>query len=675
MATTTTARGQATQPAAAATRRSAAGLSAYGVALVSVACTVATVALYRHNAARTSEVTAIHPADVVLGTLLPLVGALIVARQPRNRVGWVVLTSALLGPYLLAGQYAVAALVVRDDPSVLAHAAAWLSLWGFVPYWVLWGLGPLLFPDGRLPSRRWRPWGATVVTVLVVGTVARMFAPTESDASNAIVNPLALDLGALNYVTFICAMASLASAPVGIVALYRRMRAAHGAERAQLQWLVLGMVALIGTFVASAALPAAASGVVEAAGFVTLCLCIAVAAARHGLFDVEVVLNRTIVFGVLTGLVLVAYVAAVAAVGELATGRRTAYALIALIALIGAAARDQVQALVDRYLFGARSDPYELLSRVSGRLDFATGPVDAIQHAVDAVREALKLPYVAVRPLDERLAPVTTGRVVPVVEELPVKAGANVVGILAIGHRHPGERFTKRERTFYADLAQRLGTLLLAAQLTHEVQVGRELAVATREEERRRLRRDIHDGIGPVLAGMAMQVEGLAERLEDPALAERAQRLQARMRETVTELRRIVDDLRPHALDDLGLRGALAEHLATYSPIAVLDVPAALPVLPAAVEAAAYRIVAEAVANAVRHSGCTSCVARVVADDGWLDLSVADDGQGLAVDAVPGVGLRSMRERAAEVGGRFDVSSSESGTTVRARLPIGGDDG
>jgi len=208
-----------------------------------------------------------------------------------------------------------------------------------------------------------------------------------------------------------------------------------------------------------------------------------------------------------------------------------------------------------------------------------------------------------------------------------------------------------------------------AGSLIHELQLSRERLVAAREEERRRLRHDLHDGVGPELAGMALQLDSLSTRLRgDPELAARAERLRDQMRRTVAEVRRAVDDLRPPALDQLGLAGALREQLSAYGS-GELQV-GELPPLPAAVEVGAYRIAGEAVANALRHSGAHRCVVRVEVEEGWLVVEVVDDGRGLAPDALPGVGLTSMRERAAEVGGRFEVGlGPHGGTLLRARLP------
>jgi signal transduction histidine kinase len=261
------------------------------------------------------------------------------------------------------------------------------------------------------------------------------------------------------------------------------------------------------------------------------------------------------------------------------------------------------------------------------------------------------------------------------------------VGRLSVTHRYPGERWHRSERAALDDTARRAAALVWAAGLVADPQAGRERIVAGREEERRRLRHDLHDGVGPELAGMALQLERLAGRISgDPEMAALAGRLRDQMRRTVAAVRRAVDDLRPPALDELGLVEALREHVAAYRlPVAAAAVggPATaarvtveaevLPALRAAVEVAAYRIAAEAVANAVRHAGAsTSTVTLGLSGDDLL-VEISDDGRGVPADAVPGVGSASMRERAAELGGTLDVTTAPGGgTTVRARLPLAG---
>jgi signal transduction histidine kinase len=234
-----------------------------------------------------------------------------------------------------------------------------------------------------------------------------------------------------------------------------------------------------------------------------------------------------------------------------------------------------------------------------------------------------------------------------------------------------------------AEIARQAGVALHAVRLTAEVQRSREQLVETREEERRRVHRDLHDGLGPALAGMVMQLD-LAARLtqvdaEGADAVLRAVRGEAQ--EAIADIRRLVYDLRPPALDELGLLGAIAQQASRFTtstgaggdarPLLVdVEVVGDVGMLPAAVEVAAYRIALEAMTNVARHAGATRCHVRLSFEDS-LELEVTDDGLGLAGDAEAHVGLGSMRERARELGGVCLVEATpDGGTRVFARLPL-----
>jgi two-component system NarL family sensor kinase len=237
--------------------------------------------------------------------------------------------------------------------------------------------------------------------------------------------------------------------------------------------------------------------------------------------------------------------------------------------------------------------------------------------------------------------------------------------------------FGPGDRRLLEDVGAQVGALVQAVALTRELQQARRRLVSAQEEERRRLRRDLHDGLGPSLATLVMSLETAQDVVrEDPAKAAAlVERLAERARADIDEVRRLVDGLRPAALDQLGLVSALRDRAVApglrsngfgWTVSAEPDVEP----LPAAVEVAAYRIAMEAVTNAARHSSATRCEVHLRRADGELELTVQDDGHGLATDAGIGVGMGSMRERAQELGGTCIVTSGTGGTLVRARLPV-----
>jgi signal transduction histidine kinase len=256
------------------------------------------------------------------------------------------------------------------------------------------------------------------------------------------------------------------------------------------------------------------------------------------------------------------------------------------------------------------------------------------------------------------------------------------VGLLQVAPRAAGERFSPGERRLLNDLAEQVGVAIAAVQQTRQaqhlaldLQHARERLVAAREEERRRLRRDLHDGLGPQLATLAMQIDAARNLLRsDPATADQLLlNYKRQTQDALADIRRLVYDLRPPALDQLGLVSALRDHAASHAAAnlqVTIDAPEPLPPLPAAVEVAAYRIALEALTNVTRHAQAQRCWIRLRVNGG-LHLEIEDDGRGIAPGVRHGVGLTSMLERAAELGGTCTVAAGSSGgALVRAWLPM-----
>jgi len=650
------------------------------LAVVGVLTTAASVALYAYNLPRVHVPLHYLFGDATAGLVYPLTGAFLVRLRPGSRVGWVFAATSVLAVNSFANQYAVTALLVHPGLP-LGQLAAWVASWGWTPSLLVPTLLPLIFPDGSLPSPRWRGYARAVLVVLGVLVVGTMLTPAPIDATPAVQNPVGAH--APVWVAGVVIAAASGSifvlTPVSVTAMLLRLRRSSGIERDQLAWLSLGGVVELVAAVAATFLPGLWSEVVWTVGVAAIPTAVLIAVLRHRLLDIELVLNRTVVSVLLGGVVVGAYLLVVLGVGQ-AAGQRAGVVAVAALALLAAAARGRVQTWVDRALFGHRRDPYAVVSRVSRSTDVATGPREALTSLVEELRAALRLPYAAVVPADDDVPAVESGRAVAGTRDVPVLALGEQVGVLTVGARHRGERFRPEEESALAEVARRAGALVQASALITDLQSSRERIVTGREEERRRLRRDLHDGVGPQLAGMALMLDSLAGRVDgDGELTRRVRLLRGRMRDTVAEVRRIVDDLRPAALDQLGLVGALREQLAAV-PAGATGVPdgprveirpRALPdELPAAVEVAAYRVVSEAVTNALRHARCSLCTVHLAADDGGLALEIRDDGDGIAPGATPHVGLESMRERAAEVGGRLDIDTGPRGTTVRAWLPL-----
>jgi signal transduction histidine kinase len=328
-------------------------------------------------------------------------------------------------------------------------------------------------------------------------------------------------------------------------------------------------------------------------------------------------------------------------------------------------------------MWGDRGDPYAALSGLTARLQSATAPGAALPALAEAIAAALRLPYVAVETTSGRRAEAGQPRGGPQ-ESVPLVHQQQDVGRLVVEGRDR-RAVDSRDLRLLDELARPAGAAVSAAALADALSESRTRLVQAREEERRRLRRDLHDGVGPTLAGVALGLDLVAARIGDDPAAARAMlaELKGETAAAVDDVRRLVSDLRPPALDELGLVRALrqqTDRLALRSPGLDIRVDSdpALPQLSAAIEVAAYRIAVEAVTNSVRHAGAQTCHVQVAAD-GALRLEVVDDGSGIDEDAPPGVGMAAMRERAAEVGGSCTVAPADGrGTRVLAVLPLEG---
>jgi len=368
------------------------------------------------------------------------------------------------------------------------------------------------------------------------------------------------------------------------------------------------------------------------------------------------------------------------------------FALLAtgFIAFLFQPVRERLQRAVNRLMFGERDDPYSVLSRLAAQLQTTATPEEVLQSVVDTIAATLKLPYVDIELSDREgsLGGAATGKMIGDTVELPLRYQNETVGYLVVSPRSPGESFTDREERLLADMAAQTGAMAYSVRLmaalqrsAAALQGSREKLVLAREEERRRIRRDLHDGLGPTLASQTFTLDAILDILEaDPQEAARLlQGLKSQNQETVAEIRRLVYELRPPALDELGLLGALQAHVAQLNTPQALHTsitakPDPLPPLTAAVEVAAYRIALEAITNVVRHAEARSCeVCLAVAGNGrsHLLIEVNDDGKGLPPGIQPGVGLNSMRERAEELGGSCRIAAGDhGGTRVTAVLPI-----
>lgn len=408
---------------------------------------------------------------------------------------------------------------------------------------------------------------------------------------------------------------------------------------------------------------------------------IGVAILRHRAFDIDVVVRRSVVYGGLTVAVIATYAVVAALLGAVLGGVSpfaTTLLATGAAAIIALPVRDGLQRATSRRLYGDRDEPVRAIRRLGERLEWSIDPDAMPRVVVDTVADALRLPYVALELGSDpgaRLAAEHGSRPDELTARL-LTFHSRPVGRLLAAARGPGDPLSEADLRLLDDLTRQIGIAAHAALLTEDLRASRERIVAAREEERRRLRRDLHDGLGPTLAAIGMRAEAAeGEIRSDP---EHAEHLLAELRSEVStavgDIRRLVDGLRPPAIDELGLVGALrlaGDGLSVAgTPQVSVEAEGAFDDLPAAVEVAAFRIASEAMTNAVRHAGARHCSVRLAAER-ELTVTVEDDGRGLPEDRRDGVGLISIHERAAELGGDVAVEPRPGGgTRVVARLPV-----
>jgi signal transduction histidine kinase len=681
----------------------AAARLAWSLVIVSVALLLGGIALAQTTRSTAVElpygsVGDVHSVVLALATVLTfsVVGAIVASRHPRNPIGWILCSIGLVeGLGMLANGYAEVWLASGRGSRSLAETAAWFASW----WWTLVVVVPttfllLLFPDGRLPSPRWRLvawWAGLGMSSFVLGYALN--AGPLGDFPQ-VVNPYGVDspvVGVLAVVGGVVAFSSMVASAASVIV---RLRHAGRVERQQIKWLAYGGAVMVGAIFMGGGIAIWSDTIGIALinlALLGLPICMGIAIVRHRLYDIDLLINRTLVYGALSASVAGIYVLVVGYLGALfQTGGSLLISLLAtgVVALLFQPLRERLQRAVNRLIYGERDDPYAVLSRLGQRLEATLAPEDVLSTIVKTVREALKLPYAAIAlPRDggKGLEVVATSGEEPPADPLvlPLSYGGESVGELLLAPRAPGESFSASDRRLLDGLARHAGVAVHGVRVMADLRRSRERLVLAREEERRRLRRDLHDELAPTLAALGLSAATVGELIPtDPKVAASAnEKLQAAIRATVGDVRRLVYDLRPPALDELGLIEAIRERASRYGVgdegfRTTVETPDELPPLPAAVEVAAYRIVQEALTNVSRHARASACTVRLACTESpsrALTIEVTDDGVGLPERPEGGVGLHSMRERAAELGGGCEiVRASPSGTRVFARLPLRG---
>jgi two-component system, NarL family, sensor kinase len=606
------------------------------------------------------------------------IGLVLALRRPANPIGWLYAASGLIWSLTMPFELWVDQLLRTHRPlPTAAQIFVVVRDFSWAPA-IAFGitLPALLVPDGKLRGRRWPLVAAASVTGAVLVPLAGSMVPGRL-VQTPIDNPFGLEglpgmiAATLTFAGLALHWGSLLAAVVGVVL---RFRDSQGIERQQLRWIaagaiIVGIGLLVGGFTPD---------FVGYFAVLAVPVTVAVAVLRYRLYDLDYLISRTVVYGLLTVAGIAVYVAVVKLSEWLlleGPGLGGSLLATAVIAVGFAPARDRLQSLVDRRLYGERHDPVRAMARLGERLQDAPGG-DVLAGVLQAVCETLRLPWASLRVNQTEVAAV--GRPATASESIPLEHEGQCIGALLVGVRSGEDALGVADRQVLGILAAPVAVALHAVLLSQELQRSRERLVAAREEERRRLRRDLHDGLGPILTAVTLKADAARSALK--VTPDRTDALLADLRgdanQAIGDLRRVIYDLRPAPLDELGLLGALNQQVDRFGRqglLIILHAPPTLPVLPAAVEVAAYRIIAEALTNVARHAHAHQ-VTITVAVDGDLCLEVQDDGTTSTANGDgwrPGTGLQSMAERVAEVGGTLAVGPTSTGGRVYASLPLG----
>jgi signal transduction histidine kinase len=632
------------------------------------------------------------------------VGALVIGRQPSNAVGWILLTLAgMAGVAFFAGEYANHGTFV--DPGSLPGMpwAWWLAdfMWvGLLSLPTTFLL--LLFPDGRVPSPRWRPFLWVVTTFVVTATLMFALDPMtyagtryENPVGVEALRPVARFFDGPGYFLL------LAFAVLSAVSLVQRFRRAGRQERQQIKWFGFAVSILVSYFLIDALFTALklprgfwlnTAGAVIAFGSIPVGIGIGI--LRHRLYDIDVVINRTVLFGLLAAFITAIYVGIVIGIGSLVGGRGNLFLSIVATAVVAVAfqpIRARARHFANRLVYGKRATPYEVLSTFSDQLGEGYSTEDILPRIVRMIGEATGAERATVwvhvgnafRPSaswpqggEGRAAIASDGDALPEFPEgeraFPVRHQGEVLGALSVvtSRREP---LNDTQERLLEDLAAQAGLVLRNVRLIEELRASRQRLVAAQDDERRRLERNIHDGAQQQMVALAVKIR-LAKTMAGRDL-EKAQglldELQAETQDALENLRDLARGIYPPLLADKGLAAAL-EAQARKVPFPVEVHPNGVGRYPAEAEATAYFCVLEALQNAAKYAEASSATVRLGQDEGNLVFAVADDGRGFDPATTPkGAGLQNMTDRVEALGGSVEVESEPGrGTTITGRIPV-----
>jgi signal transduction histidine kinase len=633
-------------------------------------------------------------ALVALSAVFAVVGWAIVTRLPRNTIGWLLLAIPLVTAFGFAvGDYATAAFVPRRGALPFGRAAAWADRWVIVVVLSLFIPMFLLFPDGRIPSRRWRLalWltvaAPTITAISFALTPGRMTGSFSNLEHVTVVNPLGIEAlrRPLDVLTKVGGFATLLGAILAGIAIVVRFRSSSGEVRQQIKWLAFVGVAFLVEFFVGLGLAAVLGNDSKAGDFVFLALFLTLAVGiplacgiailKYRLYDLDVVIRKTLVFTIVAG-VLTALYLAILALSTVGRVSRLVVGMILLAVTFGPV-RAAARSVADRLVYGRRASAYEVLTEFSGRVGdtYATEDVLPRMAQILASGTGATSARILLRVGDEPRAVASFGEPGGGEEHVvPVADRGEELGGLAVT-MPPSDPMDPSKEKLVRDLASQAGLVLRNVRLIEELRASRQRLVTAQDEERRRIERNIHDGAQQQLVALSIQLKLAEQLVGKDADKERAllAKLGSQAAGALEDLRALSRGIYPPLLADRGLTAAL-EAQARKAAVPTTIHTGGIGRYDRDVESAVYFCTLEALNNVAKYADASTAAVRLTRTDGHLTFEVTDDGRGFdPAETGYGTGLQGMADRLEAIGGELRVSSAPGeGTTVRGRVPAGG---
>ncbi|HEY1321570.1 MAG TPA: ATP-binding protein [Streptosporangiaceae bacterium] len=662
-----------------------------GIAGASLALLGAGLALaYADRRALPADLTGWNFASVlqyVANMAVPIVGFVLASRRPANRMGWLFLAAGLaLGLTGFVTPYGLHALRVAPGSLPAGRLVAWISNWIWVIQVAMFSFLLMLFPNGRLRSRRWLPAGWFVSVVYAFTALVLLVRATRVWADPFAQFPYGLSRPVLTAL-FVLVPATLV---VGVVAVVVRFVLSSGDERLQLKWFAAAALLVVATMIPSIVTTSVLANVLQNLAFLCLYAAIAIAVLKYRLYEIDIVISKAVLFGSLAVFITAVYAGLVVGVGTLAGGRDSPL-LAALAAAVVAVAFQPVRQwagrLANRVVYGRRATPYQVLSDFARRIGGAYASQDVLPQMAHIVAAGTGAERVVVwLRVDDELRPEASsdGRPDPVPRpvdghEMPSMPGTDLsvpvvrqdelLGAISI-QMPKGEPLRPAGEQLVADVASQAGLVLSNAGLIEDLRASRQRLVAAQDEARRRLERNLHDGAQQDLVALGIKAH-LGTTVEDLAQArEIFGELQADAAVALDNLRDLARGIYPPLLADIGLAAALSAQ-ASKSAVPVTVEADGIGRYGQDTETAVYFCCLEALQNIAKYAQAANARIRLQVQNSTLRFTVSDDGGGYDARRTPmGSGLRNMSDRLAALGGRLEVHSVPShGTTITGHLP------